>query len=132
MLITTISTKRLFFNELSIYRKNDNERINKNFIITKTSRVHKSAETRRCKAFDQSNKMRNIRMRLKKILLALTSKEVWLNNCAIQSKFFFEKNFIFIWIRLKLSDSLRFELKISNSKRIFSICIKCLTSIETF
>ncbi len=132
MLITTVSTERLFFNELFIYRKNDSERINKDFIITKTSRVHKSVETRRCKAFDQSSKMRNIRMRLKKILFALASKEVWLSSCAIQSKFFFEKNFIFIWIRLKLSDSLRFELKIFNSKRIFSIRIKCLASIETF
>jgi hypothetical protein len=76
MLIKTINTKRLFFNELSIYRKDDNERINKDFIITKTSRVHKSIEIRRCKAFDQNNKMQNIRMRLKKILFALTSKEV--------------------------------------------------------
>jgi hypothetical protein len=132
MLITTVNTKRLFFNELFIYRKNDSERINKNFIITETSRVHKSIETRRCKTFDQSSKMRNIQMRLKKILLALTSKEVWLNSCAIQSKFFFEKNFFFIWIRLKLSDSLRFELKIFNSKRILSTRIKCLTSIEIF
>jgi hypothetical protein len=46
VLIETISTERLFFNELSIYRKNDNERINKDFIITKTSRVHKLIETR--------------------------------------------------------------------------------------
>jgi hypothetical protein len=76
MLIETVNTKRLFFNELSIYRKDDNERINKDFIITKTSRVYKLIETRRCKAFDQNSKMQNIRMRLKKILLALTSKEV--------------------------------------------------------
>ncbi len=76
MLIKTVSTKRLFFNELSIYRKDDSERVNKDFIITETSRVHKSTETRRCKAFDQSSRMRNIRMRLKKILFALTSKEV--------------------------------------------------------
>jgi hypothetical protein len=132
MLIKIISTKRLFFNELSIYRKDDNERINKDFIIIKTSRVHKLIETRRCKAFDQNSKMQNIRMRLKKILFALTSKEVWLNSCAIQSKFFFEKNFILIWIRLKFSNSLRFEFKIFNSKWIFSIRIKCLTSIEIF
>jgi hypothetical protein len=71
-------------------------------------------------------------MRLKKIILALTLKKVWLNSCAIHSKFFFEKNIIFIWIRLKLSNSLIFELKIFNSKRIFSIRIKCLTSIEIF
>jgi hypothetical protein len=76
MLIKTISTKRLFFNELFIYRKDDNEQINKNFIITKTSRIHKSIEIRRRKTFNQSNKMQNIRMRLKKILLALISKEV--------------------------------------------------------
>jgi hypothetical protein len=76
MLIETINTKRLFFNELSIYRKNDNERINKDFIIAETSRVHKLIETRRCKTFDQNSKMQNIRMRLEKILFALTSKEV--------------------------------------------------------
>jgi hypothetical protein len=75
MLIKTISTERLSFNELSIYRNNDNEQVNEDFIITETSRVHKSIETRRCKAFDQS-RMQNIRMRLKKILLALTSKDV--------------------------------------------------------
>jgi hypothetical protein len=132
MLIKTINTKRLFFNELFIYRKNDNKRTNKDFIITKTSRVHKSIEIRRCKAFNYSSKMQNIRMRLKKILFALTSKEVWLNSCAIQLKFFFEKNFIFIWIRLEFSDSLKFEFKIFNSKRILSIRIKCLASIEIF
>ncbi len=132
MLIKTINTKRLFINELFIYRKNDNEQINKNFIITETSRIHKLIETRWCKAFDQSNKMQIIWMRLKKILFALISKEVWLNSCAIQSKFFFEKNFIFIWIRLKFSNSLRFEFKIFNLKRIFSIRIKCLASIEIF
>ncbi len=76
MLIETVSTERLFFSELSIYRKDDSERINKNFIITETSRVHKSIETRRCRTFDQNSKMQNIRMSLKKILLALTSKEV--------------------------------------------------------
>jgi hypothetical protein len=71
MLIKTVNTKRLFFSELFIYRKDDSERANKDFIITETSRVHKSTEIRRCKAFDQSN-----RMRLEKIFLALTSKEV--------------------------------------------------------
>ncbi len=71
MLTTTVSTERLFLNELSIYRKNDNERINKDFIITETSRIHQSAETRRCRISDQSS-----RMRLEKILLALASKEV--------------------------------------------------------
>jgi hypothetical protein len=76
VLIETISTERLFFSELFIYRKDDSERINKDFIITKTSRVHKLAETRRCRAFDQSSRMQNIRMRLEKILSALASKEV--------------------------------------------------------
>jgi hypothetical protein len=55
MLIKTINTKRLFFNELFIYRKNDNERIDKDFIITETSKVHQSIETRRCRIFDQSS-----------------------------------------------------------------------------
>jgi hypothetical protein len=76
MLIKTVSTERLFLNELSIYRKDDSERINKDFIIAETSRVHKSAETRRCRAFDQNSRMQNIRMRLEKILFALASKEV--------------------------------------------------------
>jgi hypothetical protein len=76
VLIETVSTERLFFSELSTYRKNDNERVNKDFIITETSRVHKSIETRRCKTFDQSSRMQNIRMQLEKILFALTSKEV--------------------------------------------------------
>jgi hypothetical protein len=52
MLIKTINTKRLFFNEFFIYRKNDNKRINKNFIITETSRVYKLIEIRWCKAID--------------------------------------------------------------------------------
>jgi hypothetical protein len=47
MLIKTINTERLFFNELFIYRKNDNEQIDKDFIITKTSKIHQSTETRR-------------------------------------------------------------------------------------
>jgi hypothetical protein len=71
MLIKTISTKRLFFNELSIYRKNDNERIDKNFIITETSKVHQSIEIRRCRISDQSSQMR-----LNKILFTLVTKEV--------------------------------------------------------
>jgi hypothetical protein len=75
VLIETISTERLSFSELSIYRKDDNERINKDFIITETSKVHQSIETRRCRAFDQSSKMQNNRMRLKKIFFALASKE---------------------------------------------------------
>ncbi len=71
MLIKTINTERLFFNKLFIYRKNDNERIDKDFIITKTSKIHQSIETRRCKIFDQSS-----RMRLNKILFTLMTKEV--------------------------------------------------------
>jgi hypothetical protein len=71
MLIETVSTERLSLNELFIYRKDDSERANKDFIITETSKVHQSTETRRCRIFDQSSQMR-----LKKILFALTSKEV--------------------------------------------------------
>jgi hypothetical protein len=91
MLIKTISTKRLFFDELSIYRKNDNKQIDKNFIITETSRIHQLIETRRCRISDQSSRM-----------------------------------------RLKYSDLLNFEFEIFNSKRLLSIRIKNLTSIETF
>jgi hypothetical protein len=71
MLIKTINTKRLFFNELFIYRKNNNERFDKDFIITKTSKVHQFIEIRRCTIFDQSN-----RMRLNKIRLTLMTNEV--------------------------------------------------------
>jgi hypothetical protein len=71
MLIKTINTKRLFHNELFIYRKDDNERVDKDFIITKTSKVNQSIETRRCRVFDQSN-----RMRLNKILFTLMTKEI--------------------------------------------------------
>jgi hypothetical protein len=55
MLIRTINTKRLFFNELSIYRKDDNEQIDKDFMITETSKVHQSIEIRRCRISDQSS-----------------------------------------------------------------------------
>ncbi len=71
MLTETVSTERLSLSELSIYRKDDSERTNKDSIITETSRVHQSTETRRCRISDQSS-----RMRLEKILFALTSKEV--------------------------------------------------------
>jgi hypothetical protein len=71
VLIKTINTERLFFNELFIYRKNDNERIDKDFIITETSKVHQSIETRRCRISDQNNQMR-----LNKILFTLMMKKV--------------------------------------------------------
>jgi hypothetical protein len=71
MLIKTVSTERLFFSELSIYRKNDSEQIDKDFIITETSKVHQSIETHRCRISDQSN-----RMRLNKIRLTLMTNEV--------------------------------------------------------
>jgi hypothetical protein len=71
MLIKTIITERLFFDELFIHRKNDNERVDKDFIITETSKVHQSIKTRRCRIADQSN-----RMRLNKIRLTLMTNEV--------------------------------------------------------
>jgi hypothetical protein len=74
--VRLVSTERLSLSELPTYRKDDSGRANKGFITTETSRIHKSAETRRCRAFDQSSRMQNIRMRLKKILPALASKEV--------------------------------------------------------
>jgi hypothetical protein len=52
-------------------------------------------------------------------------KQLWINLINQQSQ-------LMIRIRLKISDSLKFELKISNSKWIFSIRIKDLVSIETF
>jgi hypothetical protein len=71
MLIKTINTERLLLDELSIYRKNDSERVDKDFIITKTSKVYQSIKTRRCRIVDQSN-----RMRLDKIRLTLMTNEV--------------------------------------------------------
>jgi hypothetical protein len=71
MLIIIINVKRLFFNKLFIYRKNDNERIDKDFIITKTSRIHQLIEIRRCRIFGQNN-----RMRLNKIRFTLMTNEV--------------------------------------------------------
>jgi hypothetical protein len=41
VLIKTVNTKRLFFNELSIYRKDDNERANKDFIIKASKKINK-------------------------------------------------------------------------------------------
>ncbi len=80
MLIKTINTERIFFNELSIYRKNDNERLDKDFSITETSKVHQSTETRLCRIVDQSS-----RMRLNKIRLTLMTNEVCLNSKRIFS-----------------------------------------------
>jgi hypothetical protein len=54
MLIKTINTKRLYNNELFIYRQNDRERIDKDFIITEASRVRQSIEIDRCEIYDQS------------------------------------------------------------------------------
>jgi hypothetical protein len=71
MLIKTISTERLFFNEFFIYRKNDNEQIDKDFIITKTSKIHQSIEIHRCRISDQNN-----RKRLDKIRFTLMTNEV--------------------------------------------------------
>ncbi len=90
MLIKTVSTKRLFFNELSIYRKNDNERIDKDFIIIKTLRIHQLIEIRRCRIFDQNNWMR-----LNKILLTLMTNEIWLNSCNESIKVLSRKEFYF-------------------------------------
>ncbi len=92
MLIKTINTKRLFFNELSIYRKNDNEQIDKDFIIIKTSKIHQSIEIRRCRIFDQSNWMQ-----LNKILFTLITKKVWLNNYE-SIKILSRKEFYLFWL----------------------------------
>ncbi len=59
MLIKIIDTKRLYNNELFIYRQNDCERIDKDFIITKTSRVHHLIEIDKCEIYDQNEELRN-------------------------------------------------------------------------
>jgi hypothetical protein len=79
-----------FLEKLFIYRKNDNERINKDFIITKTSKIHQSIKIRRCRIFNQSN-----RMRLHKIFFPLMTNEVWLNNCNESMKVFSWKELYF-------------------------------------
>jgi hypothetical protein len=60
MLIKTINTKRLYNSELFIYRQDDRERIDKDFIITKTSRVRQSVEIDRCEIYDQSEELKNL------------------------------------------------------------------------
>ncbi len=52
MLIKTINTKRIYNNELFIYRQDDRERINKDFIITKSSRVRQSVEIDKYEIYD--------------------------------------------------------------------------------
>ncbi len=67
MLTKTISTKRLYNSELSIYRQNDRERTDKDFIITKASRIRQSVEIDKCKIYDQSKRLRNFFFRRKRI-----------------------------------------------------------------
>ncbi len=58
MLIKTISTKQLYNNELFIYRQDDREQIDKDFIITKTSRVRQSVEIERYEIYNQSERLK--------------------------------------------------------------------------
>jgi hypothetical protein len=67
MLIKTVSTKRLYNSELSIYRQNDRERIDKDFIITEASRVRQSVRIDRCEIYDQSERLKNFFFRQKRI-----------------------------------------------------------------
>ncbi len=59
MLIKTINTNRIYNNELFISHQDDRERIDKDFVITKISRVRQSIEIDRCKIYDQSERLRN-------------------------------------------------------------------------
>jgi hypothetical protein len=59
VLTKTISTKRIYNNELFIYRQDDRERIDKDFIITKASRIRQSIKTDRCEIYDQSEQLRD-------------------------------------------------------------------------
>jgi hypothetical protein len=52
--IKIINTKLLYNNELFIYCQDDRERINKDFVITKTSRVCQSIEIDKCERYDQN------------------------------------------------------------------------------
>jgi hypothetical protein len=58
VLIKTISTKQLYNNELFIYRQDDREQIDKDFIITKTSRVRQSVEIERYEIYNQSERLK--------------------------------------------------------------------------
>ncbi len=69
MLTKTISTERLYNSELSIYRQNDRERTNKDFIITEASRVRQSIKTDRCEIYDQNERLRNFFFRQKRNLV---------------------------------------------------------------
>ncbi len=54
MLTKRINTKRLYNRKFFIYRQNDSERIDKDFIIIKTSQVHQSVEINKCEIYDQN------------------------------------------------------------------------------
>ncbi len=58
MLIKTINTKRLYNSELFIYRQDDRERIDKDFIITEVSQVRQSVEIDKCEIYDQNERLR--------------------------------------------------------------------------
>jgi hypothetical protein len=58
MLTKTINTKRIYNNKLSIYRQNDREPIDKDFIITKTLQVCQSIEIDRCEIYHQNDRLR--------------------------------------------------------------------------
>ncbi len=53
MLIKTISTKQIYNNELLIYCKYNHQRIDKNFVITKTSRVCQLIEIDKYEIYNQ-------------------------------------------------------------------------------
>ncbi len=59
MLIKTINTERLYNSELFIYRQDNRERIDKDFVITETSRVRQSIKIDRCEIYDQNERLRN-------------------------------------------------------------------------
>jgi hypothetical protein len=72
MLTKTISIKRIYNNELSFYRQDDCERIDKDYIITEASRVRQSIEIDRCEIYDQNEWLRDFfvakKFNLKRIL----------------------------------------------------------------
>jgi hypothetical protein len=76
MLIKTINTKRLYNNEIFIYRQYDREQIDKNFIITETSRVRQSIEIDKCEIYDQNERLKDCfvakKISLKRILIKQT------------------------------------------------------------
>ncbi len=71
----------MYNNELFIYRQNNRERIDKHFVITKTSRVFQSIEIDRCEIYNQNKELKKFfvarKFNSKKILIKQTMIKIF-------------------------------------------------------